>query len=437
MNEVKNHDITQVVTQNLCHSCGACFASCGHGSISFEESIGGFIVPKIEYQSCTNCGLCFDVCAGDHFGSTLQKQNFIDPFIGNIMSSEVGKASDPTIYMQGQSGGVTTALLASMLDTKQIEIALVAVMGKGEVPRGEFELIKNSKELYKSQRSKYTPIPLLKAIQKLKNTQGTIAIVGLSCHYHGLQNLMDVYSWLAQKEIIKIGLICDRVMSTRAIDFIAMQVTDKKIKNIIFRDTQRTSYPGQPVVITNEEDIITLPRSVRIYMKDFFTPLRCRLCFDKLNTFADIVMGDPHNIESTDRENGETLVLVRTDKGKEVLQREKQNGSIELRDVNMQDALNGQKIDQKKEEWSQYMNIWKELGHKIPEYPFDFVKKLVKKKEILKLQHALTLDTYSSKEKLLIDAQRYYYKKKSLFLVKFWGKKMIKKLLGFFHDDRD
>jgi len=47
-------DITQVVDEHLCHSCGACFASCGHNSISFHESVGGYYVPKIDYDTLVN-----------------------------------------------------------------------------------------------------------------------------------------------------------------------------------------------------------------------------------------------------------------------------------------------------------------------------------------------------------------------------------------------
>jgi len=411
MSKQNRLDITQVVDENLCHSCGACFASCGHDSISFHESVGGYYVPKIDYDTCTGCELCFAVCSGDHFGETLTDEMPEDPFVGNILSCEVGKATSKSIFENSQSGGVTTALLASLLDSGEIEVALVAITKEDTPPRGDFALVTTSSELYASQKSKYTPIALLSAIPQLKKVQGKIAIVGLSCHLQSLQNLCDTYKWLGKKDIFKIGLICDRVMTSTAIDFIAKQATDEPIKNFIFRDKAEPSYPGNPVVVTRDDTKIVLDKSLRMEMKDFFTPARCRLCFDKLNVFADVVMGDPHGVTGTDKENGETLVITRTSKAKKLIQMTKDSQSINLRDADIKEAIKGQNIEKKKIEWSAYTTAWKELGRKAPEYPFEIEStNFLKEKE--SLEHSLSLNDYYSKEELLSDAQKYYNKKR-------------------------
>jgi len=414
----KKLDITRVVENYLCHSCGACFASCGHDSISFSESIGGYYFPKIDYVSCTGCGLCFDVCSGDHFGRTLQANVPVEPFIGDILSCEVGKAKDNAIFQNSQSGGVTTALLANLFDSGVIELAIVAIMREDTPPRGDYALVRSSKVLFASQKSKYTPIPLLRAIREIKNVNGTIAIVGLSCHFHGLQNLCDVYKWLAKKDIIKIGLICDRVMTTGAIDFIAMQATEKPVKKFVFRDKQKPSYPGNPTVTTVDDKEYVLGKSVRMSMKDFFTPARCRLCFDKLNVYADVVLGDPHGVENVDSKNGETLIITRTQKGSEIISKAKKSRYIILRDADKKSVIEGQGIAKKKKEWVSYVSAWKEMGRITPNYPFtpELTKEF--KKEKKHLLHALSLDEYSSKNELLADAQKHYKSKKVKNLVK-------------------
>jgi coenzyme F420 hydrogenase subunit beta len=429
---MKRFDITQVVDEYLCHSCGACFASCGHNSISFVESIGGYYMPKIDYDTCTNCGLCFEVCSGDHFGTSLQKEISFDPFIGEILSSEVGRASDETIFQNSQSGGVTTALLAQLLDNNIIEVALVATMREGALPRGDYVLIRNSQELFMTQKSKYTPIPLLKVVSELKKIHKTIAVVGLSCHFHGLQNLCDTYEWLAKKDIIKIGLICDRIMTSSAIDFISLQATQEPIKKFVFRNKQKSSYPGNPTITTEDNIEYILDESVRIDMKDFFTPARCRLCFDKLNIFADVVMGDPHGLEGIDRKGGETLVLVRTQKGKESIKSAKNSNYINLRGIDMLSAVSGQRIAQKKKEWSAYMSAWQALGKKVPNYPFVFTPSQDYSNETANLLHSLSLDEYNSREKLLKEARNYYKSKqlrKALKKPLSIAKGMIKKLV--------
>ena len=403
----KKQDITQVVDSHLCHSCGACFASCGHDSISFSETVGGYIFPNINYDSCTNCGLCFEVCSGDHFGKTLQELMPSDPFVGTILDTLVGVATDKQIFDNSQSGGVTTALLAQLLDSGQIEVAIVATMSEQTPPRGDVVLVQNSSELMATQKSKYTPIPLLHVLPEIKHVKGAIAIVGLSCHIQSLYNLCDTYPWLRKKEILKIGLICDRVMTAHAIDFMAFKATKEPVKNFVFRDKNRPAYPGNPTVTTISNKEIVMDKALRMSMKDFFTPARCRLCFDKLNVFADIVCGDPHGVDGIDRERGETLVFARTPKGQEVLQNAKDAKQITLRNTSTQQAIRGQKIDQKRADFAAYISAWSDMGRKTPNYPFELkTQEFSKQKE--SLQHALSLDSFSSKEELLKSADAHY-----------------------------
>ena len=80
-------------------------------------------------------------------------------------------------------------------------------------------------------------------------------------------------------------------MTATAIDFISLQATNNPVNNFIFRDKLKPSYPGNSVVFSNDSEFV-LDASIRMNMKDFFTPARCRLCFDKLNIFSDLVMGE-------------------------------------------------------------------------------------------------------------------------------------------------
>lgn len=432
MSTKNKFDITQVVKENLCHSCGACFASCGHDSIDFKETIGGYNIPIIDYDSCTNCGLCFDVCSGDHFGKTLTNNIPENHFVGNIISTHVGKATDKRIFDNSQSGGITTSILANLLNSNEIEVALVAIMKEGIPPRGDFALVNSSQELYACQKSKYTPISLLSAIPLLKKVKGKIAIVGLSCHFHSLQNLCDTYSWLAKKDILKIGLICDRVMTATAIDFISLQATNNPVNNFIFRDKLKPSYPGNSVVFSNDSEFV-LDASIRMNMKDFFTPARCRLCFDKLNIFSDLVMGDPHGIADIDKKHGETLVFTRTIKGKEILEKSNKANVINIRTVNTQVAINGQKIEKKIIDFNKFTAAWSSLNRKLPNYPFEIESVNSFLDERIKLEHSLNLDKFNSREELLSYAQKYYKKLKYKSLKDLIFKKIksiIKKILN-------
>lgn len=406
-------DITEVVDSYLCHSCGSCFSSCGHDCISYNQSPAGFLFPKIDYDSCTNCGLCFDVCPGEHFNKKLIDKTSEDPFIGNIEKVLVGKAEDKEIYLNSQSGGVTTALLKYLLDEKLVSAAVVTQMNELTL-KSEPKIIKNSSELLSSQKSKYVPTNLTSIIPDILKIEGKVAIVGLSCHMHGLENLTGIRKKLNDK-LIKIGLICDRVMLYSAIPF-TEKITKNSVTNFVFRDTSNTSYPGD---ISFQEDgkLHIMDKKNRKNMKDFFTPTRCMLCFDKMNIYSDIVLGDPHGIDNTDKENGESLVLIRTSLGEEIVNGAINKKFINLREASLEQAISGQGIELKRKKFNANINAWKELGNTIPSYPenvFSFSieaskEEVEKAKE--RLLHSINLDKLADEKEVVAKANQFYNKK--------------------------
>lgn len=419
-NKIKR-DITEVVDNYLCHSCGSCFSSCGHDCISYEQSTAGFLSPKIDYNSCTNCGLCFDVCPGDHFNDKLIKNTEKDPFIGNIEKIFVGKATNEVIYKNSQSGGVTTALLKYLLDSKTVSAAVVTVMNTKTL-KSEAKIVKSSAELLTSQKSKYVPTNLTSVIPEVLKIEGKVAIVGLSCHMHGLENLTSIRKKLNDK-LIKIGLICDRVMLYSAINYFTKKVTNKKVENFVFRDTSNTSYPGD-ISFYEEGKLQIMDKKNRKNMKDFFTPTRCMLCFDKMNIYSDIVLGDPHGVDGVDKENGESLVIIRTNLGSKIIDAAIENKDVSLRSAVLEQAISGQGLELKRKKFDANIKAWQELGNISPDYPSEVFKysieasenDITKAKE--RLIHSMKIDKLGSEDAVLFEANKYFKektKKKNIF----------------------
>ena len=399
-------DISIVTDQYLCNSCGACLGSCPQNAIQFSETLGGYLFPQIDRSKCTKCGLCYQVCPGAGLGRALCKKLPKDPFVGDILSCDVGRATEEDIFANSQSGGVVTALLQSLFDNGKIEAAIVATMCVGDPPRGKVMIVRNSSELIHAQKSKYTPIPVLRALREVLSIGGTIALVGLPCHIHGLDNLQDILHVFARLDVVKIGLICDRIMLCSAIDFMARKATADTVNNFTFRDKKNGNYPGNPVAYKLGGKKIVLKASLRLAIKDFFTPARCRLCFDKMNIFADIVCGDPHGINGVDRKNGETLVISRTQRGKEIIEQAKNGRTVEVRPVSIESVVNGQLVERKKKEWHAYMTAWNGMGKNLPSYPIEYRTQSDVTGYRQRLDHALRIDKYDSVFELMKAADR-------------------------------
>ena len=397
-------DITAVVDNDLCHSCGACANVCHPEVILFKETAAGHVFPEINYEGCTACELCSSVCPGIKFGKTMMKvmEQTEDPFEGNVLKTRVGKSRDKEILENAQSGGVASAIILSALENSLIDTAIVAVMTNEDSIHGDVILAYNREDVLYSQQSKYIPIPLLTALALVKKNRERFALIGLSCHIHGLHNVLDTKPSLKKQFVFSIGLVCDRVMVNAGMDYLIYKsgAEKKDVTGFYFRDKKPHGYPGHVHVQTIEKSYI-LPPQERMSIKDYFTPARCRICFDKMNIGADITVGDPHGIEDVDRLEGESLVISRTQKGEEVLQ---STNSVQLRLEDYKSALIGQAIEGKKENWRGYIEKWRELDKPVPTY-YEYVSKFTSiksnKKYTTNLSQALFLRSYKQRQELI------------------------------------
>lgn len=408
-----NQTIDQIVTSKLCLSCGACDTICNHNAISFQETTGGHLYPVINKKACTNCELCFKVCPGKEFIANKHQPYNSNIFKGNIISCMVGKSTSEEIFKNSQSGGAVTAVLKYLFQSKQIQHAIVAGMNNESPPRGKPLLINSTEQLHAAQKSKYTPIPILSSLKDIKNTDKPVAIVGLPCHIHGLLNLQSLMPALQKLEFIKLGLICERIMTTSAIDYLCHKSNLKSPTNVIFKDKQY-GYPGDIVISEHNNKSCVIDRSCRKYIKDFFTPACCRVCFDKLNTCSDITFGDPHGIKGIDKKNGESLAIIRTQNGEHIINQAIRNNALSVRSIDQEHAIRGQRIDRKENEWNKSMSAWEAKGLDLPNFGFMHIEsnKINIQKRLIEL--SLKLDKYSSSEKLFSAAKNFEIKQRLL-----------------------
>ena len=108
-------NISRVVEDLLCHSCGACGGICPEGAIRFEETVQGLLFPSVDRAKCSCCGLCLEVCPGESFGDGLIDMLPGDPFTGDAIISFTGRSNDDRLYSNSQSGGVASELILHAL----------------------------------------------------------------------------------------------------------------------------------------------------------------------------------------------------------------------------------------------------------------------------------------------------------------------------------
>ncbi len=409
--------VATVVEQKLCNTCGACAAVCPVDAIRFSETVGGYVFPVIDWNTCTHCGLCVKVCPGILFSRTLKANMPSDPFVGQCLGAWVGRATDDEFYRNAQSGGVVAALLAHALDSGFADAVLTVRMGWGAPPRPEAVWATSRQEILESQKSKYCPVPALEQLKGIAGTHKKIVVVGVSCQVHGLLNLLDVSPVLKRNVALVVGLICDRTLTCAAVDFLVHKTVrslEPSHVRMIFRDKQWGGYPGDVHVEQRDGSHRVMPEDLRIRIKDAFTPARCRLCFDKMNVYSDLTIGDPHGIAGVNRRDGESVAIVRTPAGREFFNQVLSGDKVRAREVGIEEVVGGQDISSKRVEWRGYMNAWAELGRPLPDYgprPDLEGEKGEAARWRTDLRRALSLDGFKTRHQLLAAVGRQLWRK--------------------------
>lgn len=402
----EKQNVSQVVNQKLCNSCGACFAVCKAKAIEFKETVGGYYFPSIDNKVCADCGLCLSVCPGINLAKGLMERMPDDPFAGEALKTFVGKATDKKIYENSQSGGIISALLVHFLEIGLADVAVTVHMNWGNPPRPRAILAKSINEIIMAQKSKYCPVPILSILRDVFISEQKIIFVGTPCQVHGLLNIMENIPKLRTQIVLIIGLICDRVMTYAALDFLIYRArlsnnNDKKL--LQFRDKSCGGYPGNVHIQTINGKSIILPCKLRMMIKDLFTPARCRICFDKMNIFSDITVGDSWGISNVDSIKGESIAVIRTSKGLSVFLQALESNEILARELSYENILAGQNIEMKRKEWHGFVGAWMKLGYHLPDY-YQRVQRETKNYEaglyLDKIKYSLSLDEHPTREEL-------------------------------------
>ncbi len=356
-----------IIKENqLCTGCGTCNVICPHDAITMSYSIIGQLMPKIDSTKCTNCGLCYTNCPSYDKRRLIYKGEK-NPYIGNVLDVYIGKSDNEKIFKNSQSGGMVTAILSFLFDVGLIDNAIVCSNDYAEKCNPKAVIVSNSRDLLSFQKSSYVQIDMISALKNVRENK-RIAIVGTSCVIQGAYYLKRLGKFNIS---YLIGLICDRTLCKAAADVLIDGYFAGKKKKIIWRD-KTTSYKNACLIVERYDGKQKKFSSERRFLlKDPFTPPRCRLCFDKLNIYSDITCGDPWGMENVDWTNGASLILVRSKKGKEIID---QMSEVSLTPSTIEMVIKGQKITRRINNVKNTIAEYRNKGWLLPTYYDDIEK---------------------------------------------------------------
>ena len=346
--------LAKIVDGGLCHRCGSCIGICPTGvlGLSSEE------YPEVQNLSaCTDCDLCVKVCPGDEFNYRKAYEEFTgtSPNLKNthgyFEKAVIAHTNDSALRENSTSGGLITAILLDLLESKKIDGAVVIASDEEHLWKGKPIVARTKEDILKATKSKYAISPTNSVFSEILNQPGRYALVGLPCQLHGFHKAAKLDKRLDERVVLTLGLFCHAAIEHEAFRIIWESLGEKasRAKRFVSRIGK---HPGAPHIELDDGTLHPVyfgdkrgykPSSMEVIniLYRLYTPERCLTCFDALAEFADISVGDPWMAppdDDVDFYKGWSFALLRSERGVEAFNDIASAGGITYKDLTNKEA---------------------------------------------------------------------------------------------------
>lgn len=333
---MKLRSIQDVADWGLCVGCGACAYVCPE-SISLSNVVSEGIRPTVAPSHCGACEQCLAVCPGINVihPPDAERRKALPELAtswGPILEIWEGYAADPEVRYSGSSGGLSSALALYCMDKGGMH-GLLHIGPDHDVPlRNKTYFSTSRQEIVARTGSRYAPASPCDGLGKIAAAPGASVFVGKPCDVTAVRTAQSLKPELTEKVGVAIAFFCAGTPSTQGtLDLIkTLGIDPDTVEDIRYRGR---GWPGKfSVKIKGEQQ----PREVMSYMDSWgflqkYRPYRCHLCPDGTGEFADISCGDPWYRQIEEGEQGHSLVLVRTERGRAIVRGAMEAGYVVLK----------------------------------------------------------------------------------------------------------
>lgn len=342
--KIKN--VADIRDWRLCVGCGACVSACQSDSITLTNRPELGIRPVVDQSTCQSCGRCLQVCPGYSIeypdGKLDDGIGELNEAWGTILEVWEGFACAPEIRFRASSGGVITAISQYCIEQEQCSGAL-HIQADPKIPWNNTPVYSCTKEeLLHGTGSRYAPAAVCQAFHMIQKADRPSVFVGKPCDVAALRKYEMLEEGFGLKVHCALSLFCAGTPSKKGSDSVleALEVDSDQVKSIRYRGH---GWPGSFTARLNSGEERTM--SYRQAWDTYLTPSvqwGCRLCPDHTGQFADISCGDPWYRTFPEDEPGRSLILVRTQKGSEILKKASEKGYIQLERATPQSLFGSQ-----------------------------------------------------------------------------------------------
>lgn len=327
--------ISDVCTRQLCTGCGVC-AAMEPERFAMGEDLDLGHRPFLRENAPEETGEAMACCPGASLRHDAAPPEGAIPALaagwGPVLEVWEAHASDETIRRAGSSGGAATAIALSLLERGSVA-GVIHIGAREDAPYlNETRISRSRAELLEHTGSRYAPASPCDRLGEIEAGEESCVFIGKPCDVAATVAACSRRPALAAKIKCTIAFFCAGAPSTRGTLELLKRVgveNPSSVKSLRYRGN---GWPGRWTVRfhdgTEQSRELTYSESWGFLQR--FRQWRCYICPDHTGEFADIAVGDPWYRSIEEGEPGSSLIVVRTLRGRAVLQAAVEAGAITL-----------------------------------------------------------------------------------------------------------
>ena len=312
------------IVGDSCTACTACKSACPKGGIRFEYNKEGFLYPIVNSEICNNCGLCLKKC--HVFSEKRNTKEICEVYYGYNKNEETRKKSS--------SGGIFSAIADIVLK----ENGLVVGACFDEKTKKIVHASTDNVPIDRLRGSKYAESEMGDILTEIENAlkkSRKVLFTGTPCEVAGVRQVFG-----EDENLILCDFLCHGVPSAKLFKDMLLEL-EKKNKSVLIDYKFRTkqfgwSQSGVSARFENGKTFSSVSRCDWLYracmMDNLFLRKSCYTCDKAVYDCADITIGDFWGVANynpkVNDQKGLSVLLVNTNKGKQVLSKIKEHCEI-------------------------------------------------------------------------------------------------------------
>lgn len=338
--------LTDVVDWRLCIGCGAC-AYISPDAVSLMDFPAEGIRPVVSGPS-ERADAALAVCPvvqtdfspapcplplapGSKFAALPLGDAAFQQDWGRVLEVWEGHATDPVIRFQGSSGGALTALSAYCLEAGGMHGVLHTGQHPQDPLRNQTRLSRTRAELMAATGSRYSPASVCDGLAQVEQAPGACVVIGKPGEIAALTNARKLRATLDAKVGVTMSFFCAETPPTGGTVALLekMGVPPDAVADLRYRGY---GWPGHfaPTKKGENEPCAKMTYADSWAFLQKFRPWSVQLWPDGSGELADISCGDPWYEQPDGKNPGFSLVVVRTERGREIVRQAMEAGYLSL-----------------------------------------------------------------------------------------------------------